>query len=508
MATDPNETDCDRVLRVPFLRDAIPTGAQCCQFKDNTVQNTLVIQCDDAARITFFQYDGYGREFKLSGDLSVFGQLTELATLHVPSNAFYGPLPSFKTWKNLKRLDISFNVNLNGTFPEFSDNMNEIFMDGLRLNQPLPLSYPKNLSVLSVARAGLVGTIPTQLGKLTSLSKLEVASNQLSGSIPSELAQLRSLGSLQLNGNQLSGSIPSEIATMQSLVKCYLQDNFLTGSIPSSFEHRANPDMVFNVGNNTLSGPYPSNSRPLDTLSVNCFDGQSPRNSACPQVQETRGDEFKVAVIAIGCAVFGLVAILVVAMIFQRRRRRQQQQPKQSVPPSSPPVSEPTARIKLIPSDDGESMQIQVEQHRISMESLVKVIELDSPELHPHENKQGISMLNVLLTNAGPIQNDSLGLKKNPENILALQELEDTDPKTWTVQQTATWCASVISSSRSIHDTIVAKGISGRKLTEMSRVAVCTELGLVFADAVVLQDLLLKAVERHGRIGLPAYDDA
>ncbi|KAI8838420.1 hypothetical protein BJ741DRAFT_600932 [Chytriomyces cf. hyalinus JEL632] len=483
MAADPSETDCDRVLRVPFLRDAIPVGAQCCQFKDNTVQNTLVIQCDDAGRITVFQYDGYGREFKLSGELSLFAQLTELATLHVPSNKFFGPIPAFKTWKNLKRLDISYNANLTGSFPEFSDDMNEIFMQGLRLNQPLPLSYPKNLSVLSVSNSSLFGTIPTQLGTLMSLIKLELPNNQLSGPIPSELAQLRSLGSLQLNGNQLSGSIPSEIATMQSLVKCYLQDNFLTGGIPSSFEHRANPDMVFNVGNNTLSGPYPSNSRPLDTLSVNCFDGQSPRNGACPQVQEKR----------------------VVAVIFRRR-----QQPKEIIPPSSPPVSEHMPRIKLIPSDadDGASMQNQVEQHRVSMESLVKIIEYDSNGLQPLENKQGISMLNVLLSDAGPVQNDPLKHKKNPENILALQELEDTDPKTWTVQQTATWCASVISSSISIHDTVVAKGISGRKLTEMSRVAVCTELGLVFADAVVLQDLLLKAVERHGRIGLPAYDDA
>ncbi|KAI8838422.1 hypothetical protein BJ741DRAFT_663340 [Chytriomyces cf. hyalinus JEL632] len=499
MATDPNETDCDRVLRVPFLRDAIPMGAQCCQFKDNTVQNTLVIQCDDAGRITVFQYDGGGREFKLSGDLGIFAQLTELTALHVRNNDFFGSIPAFKTWKNLKRLDISYNLNLTGSFPEFSDNMNEIFMDGLRLNQPLPLSYPKNLSVLSVSNSSLFGTIPTQLGKLTSLGSIDLPNNQLSGSIPSEFAQLRSLTVMHLNGNQLSGSIPSEIATMQSLMKCYLQDNFLTGSI-ASFEHRVNSDMIFNVGNNTLSGPYPSNSGPLDTLSMNCFDGQSPRNSACPQVQENRGDGFKVPGVAIGCVVFGLVAILVVAMIFKQRRSR----PQPVVPSKSPS----TPKAKSIPSIDGESIQIQIEQHRASMESTVKIIELDSTEPHPHENKQEVSMLNVLLTDAGPMQNYSHAHKKNPENILALQELEGTDPKTWTVQQTATWCASVISSSSSVHDTVLAKGISGRELIEMSRVVVCSELGLVFGDAVVLQDLLLKAVERNGRIGLPAYDDA
>ncbi|KAJ3239130.1 hypothetical protein HDU81_006461 [Chytriomyces hyalinus] len=156
----------------------------------------------DAPSGPLLNYDGYGREFRLSGELSVFGQLTELATLHVPGNAFFGPLPAFKTWKNLKRLDISFNANLTGSFPEFSDNMNEMyshpspFMEDLRFNQPLPLTYPQNLSVLSVGKSGFFGTIPTQLGKLTSLIKLELAKNQLSGPIPPELAQLRSLGSL------------------------------------------------------------------------------------------------------------------------------------------------------------------------------------------------------------------------------------------------------------------------------------------------------------------------
>ncbi|KAJ3224212.1 hypothetical protein HDU81_008662 [Chytriomyces hyalinus] len=215
MATDPSETDCDRLLRVPFLRNAIPTGGECCQFKDATVQSTLVIQCDDAGRITFLQYDGYGREFKLSGDLSPFAQLTELTALNVPNNAFYGPLPSFKTWKKLKSLyytrfipfylsfhnnscyrEVSYNVNLTGAFPDFTDSMDAILVDGLRFNQPLPLTLPEKLTILSARDCSFFGAIPTQFGKLPSLSKLDISTNQLSGPIPSELAELRSLGAL------------------------------------------------------------------------------------------------------------------------------------------------------------------------------------------------------------------------------------------------------------------------------------------------------------------------
>ena len=50
----------------------------------------------------------------------------------------------------------------------------------------------------------LDGSIPPELGHLTSLSALTLDRNQLSGPIPPELGQLTSMETLFLNGNRLS----------------------------------------------------------------------------------------------------------------------------------------------------------------------------------------------------------------------------------------------------------------------------------------------------------------
>ena len=78
---------------------------------------------------------------------------------------------------------------------------------------------------------GLSGSIPSELGSLTSLTDLDLDVNDLSGSIPSELGNLVGLNTLSLGGNDLSGSIPSELGNLFNLQWLYLNDNELTGSI-------------------------------------------------------------------------------------------------------------------------------------------------------------------------------------------------------------------------------------------------------------------------------------
>jgi hypothetical protein len=81
----------------------------------------------------------------------------------------------------------------------------------------------------------LDGSIPTQLGDLTSLTNLNLSENQLSGSIPTQLENLTSLTHLNLSSNNLSGSIPTEIGNLTSLRVLTFFENQLSGSIPSSF---------------------------------------------------------------------------------------------------------------------------------------------------------------------------------------------------------------------------------------------------------------------------------
>ena len=69
---------------------------------------------------------------------------------------------------------------------------------------------PPRVTSLNLYDQRLTGTIPAELGSLTSLQSLYLSDNYLSGPIPAELGSLTNLEWLFLSGNQLSGTIPAE----------------------------------------------------------------------------------------------------------------------------------------------------------------------------------------------------------------------------------------------------------------------------------------------------------
>ena len=60
---------------------------------------------------------------------------------------------------------------------------------------------------------------------MTNLVGLYLNQNGLSGTIPAELGNLTSLQALYLWGNGLSGTIPAELESLTNLQRLYLYDN-------------------------------------------------------------------------------------------------------------------------------------------------------------------------------------------------------------------------------------------------------------------------------------------
>lgn len=87
---------------------------------------------------------------------------------------------------------------------------------------------------LLLSNNNLNGTIPPEMGLMTSLITLHLDGNQLIGSIPPEIGNMFNLESLQLNNNQLSGSIPPEFANLFELSTLRLYNNQLIGCYESS----------------------------------------------------------------------------------------------------------------------------------------------------------------------------------------------------------------------------------------------------------------------------------
>ena len=67
---------------------------------------------------------------------------------------------------------------------------------------------------LSLPSNWLTGSLPAELGNLTSLEDLNLSYNQLTGSLSPWLGNLVNLNGLVLSNNQLSGNLPSELGIL------------------------------------------------------------------------------------------------------------------------------------------------------------------------------------------------------------------------------------------------------------------------------------------------------
>jgi len=65
------------------------------------------------------------------------------------------------------------------------------------------------------------GSLPSELGLLTSITELLLFQNQLTGPIPIELGQLANITTFRIFGNKFTGTIPTEIGLMSALSELF-----------------------------------------------------------------------------------------------------------------------------------------------------------------------------------------------------------------------------------------------------------------------------------------------
>ena len=148
-----------------------------------------------------------------------------------------------------------------GSIPAELGNLSSLFYLDLHGNQlggsiPPELGSLSSLVYLLLNNNGLSGSIPPELGSLSSLASLYLGYNNLSGSIPPELGNLSSLGAMYLLDNQLTGVIPAELGNLSSLQTLSLGSNQLTGNIPPELGNLSSM-WVMVLADNQLSGGIP-----------------------------------------------------------------------------------------------------------------------------------------------------------------------------------------------------------------------------------------------------------
>ncbi|XP_058780026.1 receptor-like protein 6 [Vicia villosa] len=226
-----------------------------------------------------------------------FANFKNLTTLSLAFCGLIGTFPAriFQMGK-LSFIDLSFNYNLDGSFPEFSLNgsIQTLRVSNTSFSGEIPHAFGnlRHLSELDISICQFNGTLPNSLSNLTELRYIDLSLNSFTGLMPS-FGRAKNLTHLDLSHNGLSCEIPtsSHFEELHNLVTIDLHDNSISGSVPSSLlalpllekillslNKFSKFDVYINVSSsviktldlssNSLSGPFPTAIFQLRSLSV------------------------------------------------------------------------------------------------------------------------------------------------------------------------------------------------------------------------------------------------
>ncbi|XP_050381808.1 probable leucine-rich repeat receptor-like protein kinase At1g35710 isoform X3 [Argentina anserina] len=264
---------------------------------------------------------------RLYGEVSEnWGKCQSLQSLKLSNNRLSGRIPQLEGTE-LHVLDLSSN-SLVGTIPKELGKLSSLFNLSLAENKfsgsvPSEIGMLANMQYLNLAANNLTGFIPEQLDGCGKLLSLNLSRNGFSGSIPLELGSIQSLQALDLSHNLLMNSIPAQLGGLQKLEALNLSHNELLGSIPSSFDNMLSLTVV-DISYNQLEGPLPNN-KAFQEAPVGAFTknrglcGNATGLIACPSA--TRGgkksNKSTIVIIAVisGILFFVFVVVGVLCLI-------------------------------------------------------------------------------------------------------------------------------------------------------------------------------------------------
>ncbi|XP_028090155.1 probable leucine-rich repeat receptor-like serine/threonine-protein kinase At3g14840 isoform X1 [Camellia sinensis] len=116
-----------------------------------------------------------------------------------------------------------------------------------------------SLPLVNISLLGnrITGSIPSQIGNITTLNSLILEFNELSGDLPQELGNLSSITRLYLTSNNFFGDLPGTLAKLTTLKDFRIGDNFFTGSIPNFIQNWIHLEALL-IQASGLDGPIPS----------------------------------------------------------------------------------------------------------------------------------------------------------------------------------------------------------------------------------------------------------
>jgi len=174
--------------------------------------------------------------------------------------------PEISRLQNLEKVSFTF-CHPTGTIPTeigLVSSLRILYVtteenDGGKLQGTIPeeIDQLSNLEQLNFGFQTITGTLPTTIGLLTRMKSLGAQDALLTGSLPSELGLLSDMVYIYVYGNHMSGEIPSELGILSNLVSLNAHNNQFNGRIPSELGLATSLTEIL-LSNNTLQGTIPS----------------------------------------------------------------------------------------------------------------------------------------------------------------------------------------------------------------------------------------------------------
>ncbi|GJW73763.1 kinase-like domain-containing protein [Tanacetum coccineum] len=114
----------------------------------------------------------------------------------------------------------------------------------------------KRVTVLSLYKKGLEGSLSPHVGNLSFLRELSLTNNSFQGTIPHELGRLSRLRRLYLEANKFSGVIPANLSGCSNLEDLWLSNTKIVGSIPKEMSLLSKLSRLV-ISINNLTGGIP-----------------------------------------------------------------------------------------------------------------------------------------------------------------------------------------------------------------------------------------------------------
>ena len=151
--------------------------------------------------------------------------------------------------------------NISGTLPPdlgllTSMENFEIYENDLYGTIPDSFNKWTNLTTFYVFHNKITGTVPFSVGQWSKLQQVSFAFNRMTGTLPSSIARWTNLDYFGAYGNQFNGSIPDGVGQWKNMLYFNIHRNSFSGSLPTSIGQLTELQ-TFNILDNRIIGSIP-----------------------------------------------------------------------------------------------------------------------------------------------------------------------------------------------------------------------------------------------------------